>query len=145
MIQFKSYIIRIQAVTLAVFVTMLSMGFTYHWEECLHAEEIPVCEVLEDEASCCCITLTEAPQCSCADMSHNTCDLSFSKYIQFDFEVLTSHFEDLVLGAAFKFAANIFLAPVEQHNSLQVRLVDYGLPPPKSGREILCITQTFLI
>jgi len=144
MIQITSYILRIQAVTLAVFVSMLSMGFTYHWEVCMHAKEITVCEVLEDKASCCHITLTEAPQCSCADMGDNACNLSFSKYIQFDFEVLTSDVEDLVSEVDF-IAANKILVPVKQHNSLKVTIAGYRLPPPKSGRDILCFTQTLLI
>ena len=145
MTQFKSYIFRVQALVLAIFVATLSMGFTYQWEVCLHAEVPPVCKVVEENTSCCCIAPTEAPKCLCADMSHNTCDLSFSKYVQFDFEALTSDFEEFVPDVDFQPAGHTILSSEETLAPLQVRIADYSLPPPKSVREILCITQAFLI
>lgn len=145
MILLKSYILNIQAFVLAIFVAMLSMGFTYHWEVCLHADEISDCKELEVETSCCCVLPAVTMQCCSVEMSDTTCDLSFSKYIQFDFEVLTSAFEDLVSDVDFEFATNLFLTQEEPYIYSQVSIADYSLPPPKTGREILCITQTFLI
>ena len=145
MTQFKSYIFRFQALVLAAFVVMLSTGFTYQWEACIYAEAPPVCKVVEENTSCCCIAPTETPKCLCADMSHNTCDFSFSKYVQFDFEALTSDFEEFVPDVGFPSAGDAFLFSEEALGPLQVRIADYSLPPPKSVREILCITQAFLI
>ena len=145
MTQFKSYILRIQAFLLAIFVGVLSMGFTYQWEVCAFAEQPPICKALEENPSCCCIAATEAPKCWCADMSHNTCDVSFSKYIQFDFEALTSDFEEFVVDVDFPSTVDAFLFSEQDLGPLQYRIADYSLPPPKSGREILSITQTLLI
>jgi len=144
MTSFKTYVLRVQAVSLAFFVALLSMGFTYHWQECLHAQEISICEDTEKHSSCC-HTLTEAPQCLCSGTSQNACDLSFSKYIQFDFEVLTSEVNDLVSELSFNALKNTVLFSIELPHPLQHRIADYSLPPPKSGRDILCFIQTYLI
>jgi len=145
MTEFKTYILRFQAFVLAIFVAMLSMGFTYQWEVCAHAEEVPVCKIVADAAACCCPTKIEVPQCTCADMSHNTCDISFSKYVQFDFEVLTSDFQDLVPDVTSVIASTVFDSPVVIEYCASLRDYKYSLPPPKSGRDILCSIQTFLI
>jgi hypothetical protein len=130
---------------LAIFVAMLSMGFTYQWEVCAHVDELPICKIVEDATACCCATQIEMPQCSCADMSHNTCDLSFSKYVQFDFEVLASDFQDLVPDVNFVFTSTTFRNRVPAKFYSNLREYEYSLPPPKSGRDILCAIQTFLI
>ena len=145
MTEFKTYILRLQAFVVAFFVAMLSMGFTYQWEVCAHAEEVPVCKIVEDATACCCATQIDVPQCTCADMSHNTCDISFSKYVQFDFEVLTSDFQDLVPDVASVIASTVFGFTVEFEYHTSLRDFKYSLPPPKSGRDILCSIQTFLI
>jgi hypothetical protein len=145
MTEFKTYILRFQALVLAIFVAMLSMGFTYQWEVCAHVDELPICKIVEDATACCCATQIEMPQCSCADMSHNTCDLSFSKYVQFDFEVLASDFQDLVPDVNFVFTSTTFRNRVPAKFYSNLREYEYSLPPPKSGRDILCAIQTFLI
>lgn len=138
-------ILRISALGLAFFVAMLSMGFTYNWEVCLDAEEIPVCAEEKGIASCCCIEIEEAPACSCADQSHNTCDLSFSKYVQFDFEVLLNEFQNFIPQTTF-ISLPYQKVPIEiKLYTKQYILADYSLPPPKTGRTILCAIQTFLI
>ncbi len=145
MTEFKTYILRFQALVLAIFVAMLSMGFTYQWEVCAHVDELPICKIVEDATACCCATQIEMPQCSCADMSHNTCDLSFSKYVQFDFEVLACDFQDLVPDVNFVFTSTTFRNRVPAKFYSNLREYEYSLPPPKSGRDILCAIQTFLI
>lgn len=143
--KFKTYFIQLNALALAVFVAMLSMGFTYHWEVCSHAEVAPICNVIEESTSCCCTTQIEIPQCTCIDMSHSTCDISFSKYVHFDFEVLTSEYlelhdysdlDDTISKIDFTSALNLPKPP---------RVFAFSLPPPKSGRDILCLHQTLLI
>ncbi len=145
MTEFKSYILRIQAFVLAIFVGVLSTGFTYQWEVCTFTEQLLICKVLEENTSCCCIAPTEAPKCWCADMSHNTCDVSFSKYIKFDFETLTSDLEEFLLDADLTPTGDSFLFSEQALGPLQYRIADYSLPPPKSGREMLSITQALLI
>jgi hypothetical protein len=145
MTKLKAYTLRFQAIVLATLVAMLSMGFTYQWEVCAHAEEVPVCKLVEDAAACCCAIQLEAPQCTCADMSHNTCDISFSKYVQFDFEVLTSDFQELVSDVNSGIASALFNLSIRTKFSPPVREYVYSLPPPKSGRDIICSIQSFLI
>ena len=145
MTELKTNILRLQGIVLAFFVAMLSMGFTYQWEVCAHAEEVPACKIVEDTSACCCATQIELPQCTCADMSHNTCDISFSKYVQFDFEVLTTDFQDLVPDVNFVVTSSTFSDRVPAKLSSKLREYKYSLPPPKSGRHILCAIQTFLI
>ena len=141
----KHSLLRIPALGLAFFVAMLSMGFTYNWEVCLDAEEIPVCAQEKDQGACCCLDIPEIPACSCADKSHNSCDLSFSKYVQFDFEVLIASFLNLIPPIAY-FSTHTYTTHSETLvYTNQYILSDYSLPPPKSARTILCATQTFLI
>tara|TARA_B110000438_G_C15753140_1_gene623927 strand:+ start:534 stop:947 length:414 start_codon:yes stop_codon:yes gene_type:complete len=137
MTELKTNILRLQGIVLAFFVAMLSMGFTYQWEVCAHAEEVP--------AAYCCASQIEEPQCTCADMSHNTCDISFSKYVQFDFEVITTGFQDLFTDVNFVVASSPCSDRVPKELSSKLREYEYSLPPPKSGRHILCAIQTFLI
>ena len=143
----KHKLLRIQALVLAFFVAMLSMGFTYNWEVCLDAEEIPVCaqEKDNDKTACCCIEIAEIPDCSCADKSHNSCDISFSKYVQFNFEVLLSEFQNLIPAIDFLSTYTYIHHPKTSVYTVQYIISDYSLPPPKSVRTILCANQTFLI
>ena len=141
----KHKILRIPALGLAFFVAMLSMGFTYNWEVCLDAEEIPVCAQEKDNVACYCLDIPEVPACSCADKSHNSCDLSFSKYVQFDFEVLIAEFLNLIPPLEY-FCTHTYTTHLEifVYTNKYV-LSNYSLPPPKSARTILCAIQTFLI
>lgn len=141
----KHKLLRIPALALAFFVAMLSMGFTYNWEVCLDAEEIPVCAQEKDKGACCCIEIAEVPDCSCADKSHNSCDLSFSKYVQFDFEVLLSEFQTLIPHLTYFSPHSFTILPKTRIYTSQYTLTDYSLPPPKSARAILCAIQTYLI
>jgi len=141
----KHSLLRIPALGLAFFVAMLSMGFTYNWEVCLDAEEIPVCAQEEKNGACYCLDIPEIPACSCADKSHNSCDLSFSKYVQFDFEVLIAEFLNLIPPTDY-FSTHTYTTHIETLvYTNQYVLSDYSLPPPKSVRTILCAIQTFLI
>lgn len=141
----KTYFIQLNALALAVFVAMLSMGFTYNWEVCSHAEVVPVCEVYEESTSCCCTTQIDVPKCSCSDMSHNTCDISFSKYVHFDFEVLTSEYLELNDFPVLDFTFSRIDVASYVEWATPHRIFEYSLPPPKSGRDILCMHQTLLI
>ena len=78
-------------------------------------------------------------------MSHNTCDVSFSKYIQFDFEALTNDFEEFVVDVDFPPTVDAFLFSEQDLDPLEYRKPDYSPPPPKSGRETLSITQALII
>lgn len=141
----KTYFIQLNALALAVFVAMLSMGFTYNWEVCSHAEVVPTCNVVEESTSCCCTTQIDVPQCACGDMSHNTCDISFSKYVHFDFEVLTSEYLELNDYTALDYTiSKIDFASFVEWTTPH-RIYEHSLPPPKSGRDRLCLHQTFLI
>jgi len=141
----KHKLLRIPVLGLAFFVAILSMGFTYNWEVCLDAEEIPVCTQEKDQGACCCLDIPEIPACSCADKSHNSCDLSFSKYVQFDFEVLIADFLGLIPPIDYFGTHTYTTYPETLVYTNQYVLSDYSLPPPKSARTILCAIQTFLI
>tara|TARA_B110000971_G_C20034564_1_gene513426 strand:+ start:3518 stop:3946 length:429 start_codon:yes stop_codon:yes gene_type:complete len=138
----KHKLLRISTLGLAFFVALLSTGFTYNWEVCLDVDETIVCKSESDKGVCVCV---EIPVCSCSDKSHNTCDLSFSQLVQFDFEVLLNKFRvqipQLVLLNSPIFAnasESIVYAKLYSFSN-------YSIPPPKSGRTLLCTIQTFLI
>ncbi len=140
----KTYFLQIQAFSLALFVAMISSGFTYQWEVCTMAEQTTVCH--EDQTNtCCCSNSLEYSQCECSDLANNICDISFSKYVQFDFEALTSSYQNLFSQESSLSACSCFAC-------IQHFIPDYYLlkdnfypPPPLSGRKLLCIIQTFLI
>ena len=88
MSKMTSYIIRIQSIVLALLVLTLSSGFTYHWQGCLHADAEPICAVVDQ--TCCCSQTPQTAECLCADIGDKSCELSFSKYIQFNFETQLS-------------------------------------------------------
>ena len=85
------------------------------------------------------------PLSTCIDMSHNTCDTSFSKYVHFDFEVLTSEYLELNDYTALVYT----ISKIDLKSALNLpkpqRVFAFSLPPPKSGRDILCLHQTLLI
>ena len=136
-----SYIIQIQSFVLALLVLTLSSGFTYHWQGCLHADAEPICAVVDQ--TCCCSQTPQTAERLCADIGHKSCELSFSKYIQFNFETQLSDSSELqtklaiVAKALYRLGSN---KPLLQnikffHNS----------PPPKSGREILHLYSILVV
>ena len=127
------YIIQIQAFVLALLVLTLSSGFTYHWQSCLHADEERVCVVMDQ--TCCCAQTPQTAVCLCADIGDKSCELTFSKYIQFNFETQLSDSEEFQPKRALDTDALSSLSPSEY--LLQNLIVVYNPPPPKSGREIL--------
>ena len=137
----KRYIIRTQALLLALLVLTLSTGYTYHWEACLHTDAEPVCAVV-DQNSCCCSGVTQAASCLCSDMSDRSCDLSFSKYIQFNFEAQPGDTEEFNPSQAFDSETRLANPRIPL---LQNRIVDHTTLPPKSGREILHLYSILVI
>ena len=138
----KLYIIRAQALLLALLVLTLSSGYTYHWEVCLHADAEPVCAVV-DQTTCCCSGTPQAAACLCSDMGDESCDLSFSKYIQFNFEAQPNGPEELQPKLAAEAQGPLYFSTKEL--SLQNKSVFYKSPPPKSGREILHLYSVLVV
>ena len=135
------YIIRTQAFVLALLVLMLSSGFTYHWQVCLHADANPICVVVDQ--TCCC---SEAPQtavCLCADVGDKSCELSFSKYIQFNFETQLSDPLELQPKLAAEPQAPLYFSAKEF--LLQNIIFFHSSPPPKSGIEILHLYSVLVV
>ena len=137
----KLYIIRAQALLLALLVLTLSSGYTYHWEVCLHADAERVCAVV-DQNTCCCSGAPQAAACLCSDMGDESCDLSFSKYIQFNFE--GQHGEAEELNSNIGFSSETIL-PNPHIPLLQNRIATHIIPPPKSGIEILHLYSVLVI
>ena len=137
----KLYIIRAQALLLALLVLTLSSGYTYHWEACLHADAEPVCAIV-DQNSCCCSGAPQAAACLCSDMGDGSCDLSFSKYIQFNFEAQPGDAEELNSNIGF---SSETILPNPHIPLLQNRIATHTIPPPKSGREILHLYSVLVI
>ena len=136
----KLYIIRAQALLLALLVLTLSSGYTYHWEVCLHADAEPVCAVV-DQNSCCCSGAPQAAACLCSDMGDESCDLSFSKYIQFNFEGQPCDAEEL------NFISSVSETILSNPHIplLQNRIATHTIPPPKSRRETLHLYSVLVI
>ena len=137
----KLYIIRAQALLLALLVLTLSSGYTYHWEVCLHADAEPICAVVDQ--TCCCSQTPQTAECLCADIGDKSCELSFSKYIQFNFETQLSDSEESQPKRALDAAAPSSLSLIEY--PLQNLIVVYNPPPPKSGIEILRLHSVLVI
>ena len=137
----KHYIIRAQVLLLALLVLTLSFGYTHHWEVCLHADAEPGCAVV-DQNTCCCSGAAQAAACLCSDMGDESCDLSFSKYIQFNFEGQLGDTEEL--NSSIAFDSETFL-PNPHILLLQNRIAAHTIPPPKSGREILHLYSVLVI
>ena len=127
------YIIRIQSIVLALLVLALSSGFTYHWQGCLHADAEPICAVVDQ--TCCCSQTPQTAECLCAGLGDKSCELSFSKYIQFNFETQLSDSLELQPKLAIDTKA-LFRFGTRGH-LLQNIIFFHNSPPPKSGREIL--------
>lgn len=136
-----SYIIRIQSIVLALLVLTLSSGFTYHWQACLHADAEPVCMVVDQ--TCCCSQMPQTAVCLCPDIGDKSCELSFSKYIQFNFETQLSDSEEFQPKRSLDAATLSSLSLIEY--LLQNLIVVYNQPPPKSGVEILRFHSVLVI
>ncbi len=127
------YIIRIQSTVLALLVLTLSSGFTYHWQGCLHADAELICAVVDQ--TCCCTQTPQTAECLCADIGDKSCVLSFSKYIQFNFETQLSDSLEFQSKLAIDAKASYCFGGKER--LLQNINFFHNSPPPKSGREIL--------
>ena len=129
----SSYIIRIQAIVLALLVFMLSSGFTYHWQACSHANADSICIVVKQ--NCCCLETAQTAVCPCSHVGDESCKLNFSEYIQFNFETqLNNPTEPQLKLVAEQQAPIYFSAKV---GLFQTKEFFQSSPPPKSGREIL--------
>ena len=136
-----SYIIRVQSILFALLVLMLSSGFTYHWQGCLHADGKAICEAFDQ--TCCCSQAPQTAQCLCTDIGDKSCELSFSKYIQFNFETQLSDSLDLQAKIANKVKG---LHPFfSKEHILQNIKFFQNTPPPKSGREILHLYSVLVV
>ena len=136
-----SYIIRIQSIVLALLVLTLSSGFTYHWQGCLHADAEPICAVVDQ--TCCCSQTPQTAECLCADIGDKSCELSFSKYIQFNFETQLSDSLELQPKLAARPQAPLYFSVKEC--LLQNINFFHNSPPPKSGREILHLYSVLVV
>lgn len=136
-----SYIIRIQSIVLALLVLTLSSGFTYHWQGCLHADAEPICAVVDQ--TCCCSQTPQTAECLCADIGDKSCEWSFSKYIQFNFETQLSDSLELQTKLA------IIAKPLYRYGSNEPLLENIKFfrnsPPPKSGRDILHLYSVLVV
>ena len=128
-----SYIIRIQSIVLALLVLTLSSGFTYHWQGCLHADAEPICAVVDQ--TCCCSQTPQTAECLCADIGDKSCELSFSKYIQFNFETQLS--DPLEFQTKLAIVAKVLYRFSGKERLLQNINFFHNPPSSKSGREIL--------
>ena len=136
-----SYIIRTQAFVLALLVLILSSGFTYHWQGCLCSDAGPTCEVVDQ--TCCCSDSPQTPVCLCADIGDKPCELSFSKYIQFNFETQLS--EPLEFQPKLSAEPKAPICYRAKECLLQNIIFFHISPPPKSGREILHLYSVLVV
>ena len=135
------YIIRIQSIVLALLVLTLSSGFTYHWQGCLHADAEPICAVVDQ--TCCCSQTPQTAECLCADIGDKSCELSFSKYIQFNFQTQLSDSLELQPKLAARLQAPLYFSVKER--LLQNINFFQNSPPPKSGRQILHLYSVLVV
>jgi len=136
-----SYIIRIQSIVLALLVLTLSSGFTYHWQGCLHADAGPICAVVDQ--TCCCSQTPQTAECLCADIGDKSCELSFSKYIQFNFETQLS--DSLELQTKLAIDTKALHSFGTKARLLQNINFFHNLLPLKSGREILHLYSVLVV
>ena len=141
MSKMTSYIIRTQAFVLALLVFMLSSGFTYHWQGCLYADTEPICAVVDQ--MCCCSETPQTSVCICAGAGDKSCELSFSKYIQFNFETQLSDPLELQPKLAEEPQSPLYFC--DRESLLQKTNIFHSSPPPKSGREILHLYSVLVV
>ena len=132
---------RAHAFVLALLVLMLSSGFTYEWQVCLHADADPICVVVDQ--TCCCSDITQTSVCLCADAGDKTCELSFSKYIQFNFETQLSDTPVLQPILAARPQSPLYFY-VKEYLSQKIKFF-HSSAPPKSGREILHLYSVLVV
>ena len=136
-----SYIIRIQSIVLALLVLTLSSGFTYHWQGCFHADAEPICAVVDQ--TCCCSQTSQTAECLCVDIGDNSCEMSFSKYIQFNFEAQLS--DSLEFQTKLAIDAKALYRFGGKERILQNTNFFHNSPPPKSGKEILHLYSVLVV
>ena len=81
----KRQTIRRVSSLMALIVFLISTGFTYHREACLHSSLEFSCSFAQDSSSSCCCQPIEEPSC-CSEGGVNFCDLNHSSFVQFNFE-----------------------------------------------------------
>ena len=82
---FKKQILKYISSLMALFVFLISSGFTYHWEVCAHSDSEMICSPTQSSPNCC--LLSEQLSC-CSESGDTTCDFNFSSFIQFDFQAI---------------------------------------------------------
>jgi hypothetical protein len=82
---FKKQIIKHISSLMALFVFLISSGFTYHWEVCVHSDSNIICSASQSSSSCC--LFSEQLSC-CSEAGDKSCDVNFSSFIQFNFEAI---------------------------------------------------------
>ena len=136
-----TYIIRIQAFVLALLVFMLSSGFTYHWQVCSHANADPMCVIIDQ--TCCCLETPQTSVCLCSDAGDKSCNLTFSQYIQFNFETQLSDTLELRPKLTEEPQSPHYFSARE--SLLQKINFFHSSPSPKSGREILHLYSVLVV
>jgi hypothetical protein len=88
----KRQTIRYISSLMALIVFLISTGFTYHREACLHSS-LEFSSSFAQDSSCCCQPIEEP--CCCSEGGVNSCDLNYSSFVQFDFEAFFSSIDYL--------------------------------------------------
>ena len=103
----KKQIIKYISSLMALFVFLISSGFTYHWEVCIHPDSEIICS--PTQASPCCCLFSEQLSC-CSEVGDKSCDVNFSSFIQFDFEAifLSIDHKTLLLDVSDRIVARLF-------------------------------------
>lgn len=135
------YIIRTKSILLALLVLKLSSGFTFYWQSCLHADAEPICSDVDQ--ICCCSETPQTAKCLCVDIGDKSCELSFSKYIQFNFETQLSDSFELQPKLVPRSQATQYFSFKECF--LQNINFFHNLPPPKCGRKILNLYSVLVV
>ena len=136
-------ILRAQTSVLALVVLVLSSGFTYHRDICPNMNAQSLCD-LEAQSACCCMAPSAIEACMCTQAQGNSCGLSFSKYIQFNFEVPPTHLNE-PMGQLLDVDSLGLSSVILTHSTLKYKSSHYLTPPPKSSREILCHHSVLVI
>ena len=136
-------ILRAQAFALGLIVLVLSTGFTYQRDVCPNKNAQSLC-VVEVQSACCCMASSATEACVCSQAQGGSCGLSFSKYIQFNFEVPPTHLDESLVQLL-HVGSRSLLSVILTHTTLKYKSSHYVTPPPKSSREILCHHSVLVI
>jgi len=136
-------ILRAQTSVLALVVLVLSSGFTYQRDVCPNINDQSIC-VVESQSACCCMASSATEACVCSHAQRGSCGLSFSKYIQFDFEAPPTHLDESLVQLL-DVGSRSLLSVILTHTTLKYKSTHYVTPPPKSSREILCHHSVLVI